>query len=220
MKGTMEMFVGGVLAALGLIAGWIGRSFLVRSAEPRTNQDAISRHLDAIRVKVDATERTAANIKAQVEKGASRERRNRTLYRRKLEGTLAAVYSARTECQHRMAAAVNSDHDLQDDDEAANRLAVLVSLYFQELSPLRRQLMLAYHNIQKDTAELNSLWRLYRMRSQVADAAGLPALKAAHDGKCAALNSSLGTHWRNLLTVVIAFEKAAVALIPKYLPGK
>lgn len=216
----MQMLVGVALAALGIIAGWVGRSYLVRRPETRTSDDAISRNLDAIMVKVDATERTTAGLKADVEKRTSRDRRLTTLYRRKLEGTLAAVYAVRAECQHRMSAAVVSEQDLRDNDEAANRLAVLVSLYFQELAPLRRQLMLAYHNIQKDTAELNSLWRLYRLRSQVSDGAGLPALKATHDGKCVVLNASVSTHWRNLLTMVIAFEKAAVALIPKYLPTK
>lgn len=204
--------------AAGALAGWIGRSYHSRNVVPRLDADAVLRNLDAIRTAAQMTERTTASIKADIDPGIAREREKRTLYRTKLEDALHAVYAARAECQHRMSAMAIADHDLANNDDAANRLAVSVALYFQDLAPLRRSLMQAYYNIQRDSAEVNSLWRLYRMRSDVADAASLPGLQATHESKCAPLNVAIAINWRGLLAAVIAFEKATVALMPKYLP--
>ena len=203
---------------LGTLIGWLLRPYLVDRSEQHAQYDEIIDKLGIIQAKVEVTEHATGQIKADVDQMQRRARKRLTLFRKRLEEFLGAVYQVQAECGKRVSS-VLSDERTPTEQTASRRVLTVASLYFRgELRLDALKLHSAATKFSFDALKANTDWRLYNLRTKAANTESREVITAAYQPKHEANHAALNASYSEVLRHCSALEDKATVLITKYLP--
>lgn len=214
----MDAILAVFIAGLGILTGWSARPYLVKRSEKQAEYDAILSNLGTIKTRVEVTERTAAEIKSEIDQKEWRERERIVLMRSKLEAALLAGFQLR-EAVDKLQGTMTDDNPSDDVDMAANRLEMLTTLYFPALRAPAAALRITTTELAMSARGFHAAFALYVATRAVDPNSAATAkafsefeqVKISHFGEAEA-------KLKRIRAALMNFTDAAAGEISKYAP--